>query len=116
MAARAKVAGRKGKRRLSAEEFYLESIDEAERALFEAASEIEGIDQEIALLRTKLRKVANENRPEDFQLMLRGMELLVKAVATRYRLSKKAEQDLASSLARTLDRFGSYLLGEERDG
>ncbi len=94
-----------------ARDFYGSALDSAERIEFEAASKIEGLDYEIALLRTKLRNILKES-PEDLQLMLCGIELLVKAVSARYRLSKQAEDDLAESLAGVIRGFGGQLLPE----
>ena len=78
--------------------FYADALSESERADLPVALEIEGVDQEIALLRLRLRRAIKE-RPEDMALMMRGIDLLAKAVATRYRLSKRAERDLSASLA-----------------
>lgn len=88
--------------------FYAEALSRAERSELQAALEIEDIDEEIALLRLQLRKTLEE-RPDDLALMFRGIELLAKAVATRYRLSKKAESDLAESLAGVVHGFGNLM-------
>ncbi len=93
------------------EDFYGSALDSAERIELEAASDIEGLDKEIALLRMQLRAVLSE-RPEDLPLMLRGIELLVKAVSARYRLSKQAEEDLAGSLAGVIRGVGGLLMPE----
>lgn len=94
-----------------ARDFYGSALDAAERIELEAASEIDGLDNEIALLRLKLRQVLAE-RPTDLPLMLRGIDLLVRAVSARYRLSKKAERDLADSLANVLRGVGGLLMPE----
>ena len=94
-----------------AQDFYGSALDAAERIELEAASDVEGLDREIALLRVKLREVLSE-RPEDLPLMLRGIELLVKAVSARYRLSNEAEQDLAASLAGVVRGVGGQLIPE----
>ncbi len=94
-----------------ARDFYGSALDSAERIEFERAADIEGLDEEIALLRTKLRGALAE-RPSDLPLMLRGIELLVKAVSARYRLSKKAERELADSLGNVLRGVGGLLLPE----
>ncbi|MEE8369352.1 MAG: hypothetical protein V3S00_01135 [Dehalococcoidia bacterium] len=73
------------------------------------AQKVDGLDDEIALLRVRLKRAVDE-RPEDLQLLVRGMDLLVKAVATRYRLSPKARADLADNLAATLNSLGDQLL------
>ena len=58
-------------------------------------------------------KAAVAERPEDVQLLIKGFELLVKAVGARYRLSPKARGDLAENLAATLNSLGDQLLPQE---
>lgn len=112
---RKQPARRRGPRRSKlARDFYGSALDAAERIQLEAASDIEGLDEEIALLRTKLREVVAEH-PQNLPLMLRGIELLVKAVSARYRLSKRAEQDLAESIAGVVRGVGGLLLPEAFD-
>lgn len=94
-----------------AEDFYGSALDAAERIELEAASDIEGLDGEIALLRMKLREAVSEH-PEDLQLMLRGMAMLVKTVSARYRLSKQAEERLSESIAGVVRGVGGVLLPE----
>jgi hypothetical protein len=94
-----------------ARNFYRKALDAAGQIELDEASDIEGLDDEIALLRVRLRKVVDEKR-EDFPLMLRGIELLVKAVSARYRLSKQAEEDLAGSLASLVRGVGGQLIPE----
>ena len=82
-------------------DFYGSALDAASRTTLKYATNVEGLDKEIALLRLKLRE-ALDDKPESFQLMIRGMELLAKLLSARYRLSKKAEKDIASSAANLL--------------
>ncbi len=85
--------------------FYSQALTEAERDGLRAALRMDDIDQEIALLRVRLRKTLQE-RPNDLKLMFEGIDLLAKTVATRYRLSKKAEKDLTNSLANVIRDLG----------
>ena len=48
--------------------------------------------------------------------MFKGIDLLAKAVATRYRLSKRAERDLAGSLANVVRGLGDLWPEEPSDG
>ncbi len=104
-------AKRRPRRSKLAQDFYGSALDAAERIELGAASEIEGLDEEIAVLRMKLREVLSE-RPGDLQLMLRGIDLLVKAVSARYRLSKQAEEDLAESIGGVIRGVGGLLMPE----
>ena len=92
----------------AARSFYKEALTEAERSDLPVALEMDDLDQEIALLRLRLRS-AIEQRPDDLALMFKGIELLARAVATRYRLSKRSERDLASSLGNVVRSLGDLL-------
>ena len=70
-----------------------------------------GLDEEIALLRVKLRSAVDKHK-ENLPLMLRGIGLLVTAVSARYRLSKQSEADLADSLDRVIRGAGGVLMPE----
>ncbi len=94
-----------------AEDFYGSALNEAERVALQHAENIEGLDDEIAVLRVKLRTALNKNK-QNLPLMLRGIDLLVKAVSARYRLSKKAEADLSDSLAGVVRGVGGLLMPE----
>ena len=96
-------------RRRQLKGFYQESLGEAEK--WERAREMEGLDEEVALLRVRLKE-ALEERPEDMQLIAKGVDLLVKAVAAKYRLSPKAQRDLSDSIAGVVRGIGSVLYPE----
>jgi hypothetical protein len=89
--------------------FYQEALSEAEK--WEQAREMEGLDEEVALLRVRL-KDALEERPEDTQLIAKGVDLLVKAVAAKYRLSPKAQRELSDSIAGVVRGIGTVLYPE----
>jgi hypothetical protein len=96
-------------RRRQATGFYREALSEAER--WERARQMEGLDEEVALLRVRLKE-ALEERPQDMQLIAKGVDLLVKAVAARYRLSPKAQRDLSDSIAGVVRGIGTVLYPE----
>ncbi len=108
-ARRAADAGRRKSARRSAGQFYRSVVGTAEE-LIDAAG-VEGIDQEVALLRVKLRDQLKE-RPQDYALMLKGLELLVRAVSSRYRMSPKRTDDLAQHLAATVRSLGEQFYPE----
>ena len=101
-------AAKNGRRR-GARDFYRASLSEAEK--WELAHKMEGLDTEIALLRVRLKE-ALQKQPEDAQLIAKGVDLLVKAVAAKYRLSRKAQRDLSESLAGVVQGLGTLLYPE----
>ncbi len=97
--------GSKGARR---EMFYRDALSEGEQVDLEKAAEVENLDEEIAVLRVRL-KTALRERPKDYALLVRGIGMLTRAVATQYRLTPRASQVLADSLGDLLTRFGDLV-------
>ena len=94
---------------VTARNFYGGALDQAELLDLEQAQEIEGLDDEIALMRVRLKRAVEEH-PEDVQLLVKGLDILVRAVGARYRLSPKSRKDLAENLAAALNSLGDQLL------
>jgi hypothetical protein len=85
--------------------FYGGVVDEAE---LREAMAIQGIDEEVAILRVKLRKHVHAH-PEDQAFLQKSIESLAKAAAVRYRIGGKRTNDLASALAATVDALTEQL-------
>jgi hypothetical protein len=94
--------------------FYARALSEAERADLPAALEVDGMEEELAILRLRLR-TAIEEHPEDYALMFRGIQLIARAVAARYDLSKGQQEDLTEHLAAALHRVEDMLPGAVPD-
>jgi len=112
------VTGASGKRRRrrclrpeEVESFYDLAVPEGDRVALAVAREVEGLDQEIAVLRVRLRR-ALEEHPENMTLMLKGVEMLAKALSARYRLSKEAKAELSESVRATLEEYGRMMSPE----
>lgn len=97
------------------EDFYNEALSQAEKVRLSRAKQIQGLDEEIALLRVRLNRLAEE-QPENLDLLIRGIGMLVRAVSAKYKLSHKSEEDLYQSLLGVLKGVGSVLLPERLDG
>jgi hypothetical protein len=95
--------------------FYVAALSAAERLALADAMQVDGVDQEIALLRLRLRRVAK--RPEDLPLMFKGIELLAKVVATRYGLGKTGRDEIQEALVSAFtDLKAAMSSGDEGDG
>jgi hypothetical protein len=92
-----------------AKRVYEQALTEAEQADFPVALDVEGVDQEIAVLRLRLR-TALEQHPEDLQLMLRGVVMLARALVAKYRLPKADQDAIAEALS--LEIEGDVWTGE----
>jgi len=81
--------------------FYRQALDEAERIEFEEASEVEGLDEEIALLRFKLRELL-EKQPDRIDLHLEAANIIARLVKTRYQISSEQKKSLREAIAKVL--------------
>lgn len=91
--------------------FYETVLDETERALWEAATRVEGLDHEIAVLRLRL---LGQMRAAGLAGLDRAdLTLLVQAVKTRHLISRSDELDCTAALAGTLAHFAASLGVEE---
>lgn len=99
---------RKPKRLRGLPPFYAQVLSEAEALRLPQAEEVEGLDEEIALLRVKLASLL-EAQPQNLSLLLKGVEMLVRATAARYRLSQKAGDDLYQGVIGVLEGVGRAL-------
>ena len=91
----------KGATKGSSHGFYSRALDEAEKLELEEASQVEGIDDEIALLRLKLRELV-EHEPNRIELHLEAANTIARLVRTRYQISKEQKTSLKAAIAKVL--------------
>ncbi|MBI4295087.1 MAG: hypothetical protein HY669_02860 [Chloroflexi bacterium] len=106
----------RGKSRAEATEirpdaFYASAMTEAERVRLPRARQMEGLDEEIALLRVRLGSLVEE-QPQNTELLLKGIGMLVRAVSARYKLSPQAKDNLADAITHVLKEIGGALWPE----
>ena len=87
----------KGKKR----GFYGRALSEAEKLSLEEARDVEGLDEEIAMLRVKLRELI-ENDPDKYDLYLKLTNTLARLVGIRYDISKEQRKSLKEAITRVL--------------
>ena len=91
----------KGKKRSSARGFYSRALDEAEKLELEEASHVEGIDEEIALLRVKLRELLEE-QPKRIDLHFEAANIIARLVRTRYQITREQKKSLKEAIQKVL--------------
>lgn len=91
----------KGERKGRPRGFYSRALDEAEKLELEEASHVEGIDEEIALLRVKLRKLLEE-QPERIDLHFEAANIIARLVRTRYQITKEQKKSLKEAIQKVL--------------
>jgi hypothetical protein len=81
--------------------FYSQALNEAEKLELEEARSIDGIDEEIAILRVKLRELIVAE-PERLDLHLKLATTIARLVTTRYNISKEQKKSLKEAITRVL--------------
>jgi len=81
--------------------FYSRVLDEAEQLDFELASGVNGIDDEIALLRVKIKSIL-EKDPENIKLIMQATNTLAGLVKTRYRITREQRKGLKEAIGNVL--------------
>lgn len=81
--------------------FYSKALDEAEKLSLEEARDIEGLDEEIAMLRVKLRELI-ENDPDRFDLQLKVTNTIARLVGIRYDISREQKKSLKEAITKVL--------------
>ena len=90
-----------GNQRARKHGFYSKVLDEAEQLDFELAHGAEGIDDEIALLRVKIKSIL-EKDPENIRLIMEATNTLARLIRTRYNITKDQKKGLKEAIGNVL--------------
>ena len=81
--------------------FYSKVLDEAEQLDLELATGVEGIDDEIALLRVKIKSVL-ANDPDNVKLIMQATNTIARLVRVKYKISKEDKKGLKEAIGNVL--------------
>ena len=81
--------------------FYSRALDEAEILDMEEAAGVNGIDDEIALLRVKIKSVL-EKDPENIKLIMQATNTLAGLVKARYNITAQQRKGLREAIGNVL--------------
>ena len=96
-----KAGAAKGNQSARKRSFYTKVLDEAEQLDFELASGVNGIDDEIALLRVKIKSILGDE-PKNVKLLVEVTNALERLIRTRYRITKEQRQGLKEAIGNVL--------------
>ncbi len=99
--AKRKRGAPKGNQNAKKHGFYSKVLDEAEQLDFELATGVNGIDDEIALLRVKIKSVV-EKDPENIKLIMQATNTLAGLVKTSYNMTKEQKKGLKEAIGNVL--------------
>ena len=91
----------RGNRNARKHGFYSKVLDEVEQLDFELASGVEGIDDEIALLRVKIKSILSSD-PENIKLIMQATNALARLIRTRYNITKDQKKGLKEAIGNVL--------------
>jgi len=94
------MAGKQRKRDVK-RDFYAPALGETRSLMLEEAVGVEGLDQEIALLRLKLRDLIRDY-PDKIELHLRTANAIAAMVMISYSISKDQKKSLREAITRVL--------------
>jgi len=82
--------------------FYSRVLDEAERLDFELASGVNGIDDEIALLRVEIKKAITGGDSKNLKLLVEATNALERLIRTRYKITREQRKGLKEAIGNVL--------------
>ncbi len=101
MADREMVKTRESQDKPKRPSFYEQALKEAEKLELQEALGIDGIDQEIALLRIKLRELI-VSQPDRIDLHLEAASTIARLVRTRYLITKEQKKSLKEAITKVI--------------
>jgi hypothetical protein len=84
------------------ESFYARLFDAAEQIDFDRACGVDGIDDEIALIRLEIVKVVSGGDAANLRLLVQATNALERLIRTRYQISKDQRKGLREAIGNVL--------------
>ncbi len=81
--------------------FYAKVLTEAEELDFDTACGVEGIDEEIALLRVKIKALIKSD-PDNLRLIMNMTNALERLIRTRYNITKEQRKGLKEAIGNVI--------------
>ena len=84
------------------ESFYDRLFDTAEKIDFDRACGVEGIDDEIALIRLEIVKVVSGEDVANLRLLVQAINALERLIRTRYQITRDQRKSIRESIGNVL--------------
>ena len=88
--------------RLSKRNLYHSVLDEAELLDFQRAVNLEGLDDEIAILRLQIKALLAEEGAPDLDHLIKATNALARLVSTRFNISKHDKKGIKEAIGNVL--------------
>jgi hypothetical protein len=103
-----KPGGQRGNQNARIHGFYSKVMDAAERRNLTVANDIDGIDNEIAVLRVKIRNVLAKE-PGNIKLIMAAITTLAGLLKARAALNKDQKKSLKESMGNMLQEIAAQI-------
>jgi hypothetical protein len=100
-----KKGGQKGNRNALKHGFYAKVLNEAEKFEFLNASDMQGIDDEIALLRLEIKKALSGGDERNLLLLVKAAGALEKLIRTHYKITIEQHTGLKEKIIDVIKDF-----------
>jgi hypothetical protein len=100
-----KKGGQKGNHNALKHGFYAKVFNEAEKYEFINASDMEGIDDEIALLRLEIKKAISGGDERNLLLLVKAAGALEKLIRTHYKITTEQNIGLKEQIFNVIREF-----------
>ena len=97
-----KRGAQKGNQNARKHGFYSKVLDEKEQAAYDQAIFVEGIDEEIALLRVKMISLLKRD-PENIRLISQAANTLIKLIYIKYDVDRNNVKSMKEAIATVLN-------------
>lgn len=88
--------------RPSRSKLYQSALDEAELLDFQRAINLEGVDDEIAIIRLQVKALLIEDGAPDLDQLIKATNALARLIATRYNISKRDRKGIKEAIGNVL--------------
>lgn len=102
MAKRNTRPGKEAAKKTDKESFYARLFDAAEKIDFDRACGVEGIDDEIALIRMEIVKVVSSGEAANLRLLVQATNALERLIRTRYQITRDQRRSIRESIGTVL--------------
>ena len=97
-----KVGAPKNNRNAAKPEYYAKILAKTEQLDIESASGVEGIDEEIALLRHEIKKTISGGDERNLLLLVKAASALEKLIRTRHQITAAQRKGLKEAVANVI--------------
>jgi hypothetical protein len=98
----AKNPGKKNNRKTKTHGYYTRMLNEAEKRDFLKAAGIEGVDEEIALIRLEIKRMLESGDERNLEILLKATNALERLIRTKYQITSPQQKGLREAIGNVI--------------